>query len=437
MLWIPDGIDRLEGFHWYDSNSKQLVLGWVSRIDQRIVEYKEFVEKLIIRKWWISLFPDFFAELNSLKVAFIMNNPVWKVPWVFSGMGMDFLALKSCSLNTFEEWSHPNSLSWLILTDNPELWKLPKSIGNIGGLKKVWLVWTWLHDVPSEIERCREVELFRIAANNFPKDPSEKLFDYFPKLAWYSDAGNPFCENGKIDNIPNIFWNDIEIIEPIWNVSQSSDVFRARIKWQNIEVAVKLFKWELTSDWKPMDDMHAALVAWIWHNLIELKARLMGHPEGKQGLVLWLIPSSYNSLGLPPNFDTCLRDRFTKWTNFSIKYILQVLKDISLAWSHIHGKWVMHGDIYAHNILSNIKWKSLLWDFWAASVYATSNKTNTRELVDVRAFWYLIDDLLKNTYLITDWIQFLKLQNLRDICMNINYKDRLSFREVNNILLNM
>ena len=130
-------------------------------------------------------------------------------------------------------------------------------------------------------------------------------------------------------------------------------------------------------------------------------------------------PASYQILGNPPSFDTCTRDTFVEGVQFSYERIFHILLSIASACTHLHASTqcntsgIMHGDLYAHNILVHQSTgHTLLTDFGAAS-FKPSNSSNTTttsptttctptttseeslrlELLEVRAFGCLIEDL--------------------------------------------
>ena len=107
------------------------------------------------------------------------------------------------------------------------------------------------------------------------------------------------------------------------------------------------------------------------------------------------------------------------------KSIYEVVKHIQSAAIHLHEKNLMHGDLYAHNILINEDNHCYLGDFGASSFY--DNKAY--EKIEVRAFGCLIDDLLsicsdkENTC-------FETLRTISQTCMNEDVNSRPLFNEI-------
>ena len=77
------------------------------------------------------------------------------------------------------------------------------------------------------------------------------------------------------------------------------------------------------------------------------------------------LTTGYRSLGGPPNFTTITRDTYPLEERFSASFIVNAARGIAAAGQYIHSKQVMHGDMYAHNILVDAKGHAKLGDFGA------------------------------------------------------------------------
>lgn len=410
----------------YDINSKKVTLRNAKYFPQELYNFSNHIDILDASNCNLRSLPDNFANLNP-KIVFLSNNPIEKTPQVLSECSdLYMVAFKSCQINEFCEDSLPLGLKWLIMTDNPNMKTLPKSIGKLSQLEKVALTQTGLEKLPDEMQNCEKMALLRISVNNMYTPTPSWVFE-MPNLAWFTDSANPFSYTPNLDNIDikNVLLNDINISDEILGESPSSKVYSGSIGKLNENVAIKLYKNGITSDGLPIDDLIAYVLSNKHENLIEVIANIKD--ENQKGLVLKLIDSNeFGNLGNVPNFETISRDSFPSDLNFQYSFILNVLKGVSSACSHIHSKGINHGDIYAHNILVNNKGHAYLHDFGAASFYDI-NKKNKRELIDVKAFGYLIDDLIMNSSK-----KGQLLERIRNNCLNPIVNERPTFNEIEN-----
>lgn len=326
------------------------------------------------------------------------------------------LSFKSNRLTSIAEDSLSPSLGWLILTDN-KLQSLPPSVGRrCPGLRKLMLAANDLTSLPASLSHCHQLELLRISGNKLTSIP-HWLF-LLPKLSWLALAGNPACESKTTSQLREwnlvrvIDWSNITISDKIgegasgivyrgvWNgVYSGEGSERLTLHKRDHLVAVKLFKGEATSDGLPEDEMRAVESIGNHPNSIQVYGRMIHVPEGRQGLVLALIPEEYETLGNPPSFTSVTRDTFRDDQSFSVQHAVKILEGVSSLAAHLHEKRINHGDLYAHNILVHRETGfPLLGDFGAATLYsALEEDGNLLEAVEVRAFGCLIEDLIIRT----------------------------------------
>jgi serine/threonine protein kinase len=266
-------------------------------------------------------------------------------------------------------------------------------------MQKLMLAGNHLQTLPEALANCKKLGLLRISANKITEFPKWLLT--MPQLSWLAFAGNPFSTK-KLDvtELAEIIWEELEIAHQL---GEGASGIIALAKWQNEllhpepkDVAVKVFKGEVTSDGLPADEMNASIAAGSHPNLVEVLGKIHQHPLQKQGLVFKLIPPGYKNLGGPPSFETCTRDVFPKETAFSVDTILKISLDIASAAAHLHERGIMHGDLYAHNILVDEKVHALFGDFGAATVYKgfAPEIAEQLERLEVSAFGCLLEDLL-------------------------------------------
>jgi serine/threonine protein kinase len=160
------------------------------------------------------------------------------------------------------------------------------------------------------------------------------------------------------------------------------------------EVAVKVFKGEVTSDGYPHDELEACLQAGHHNNLVKSIAQV---DDGKDlALVMELIPETYYNLGLPPTLETCTRDTFKEGFELSIAQITSIVDQMVDVFNHLHNNKVCHGDLYAHNTLVNEHGEMIFGDFGAATIYGylTGEQQQGIRRIEARALKHFIDDLL-------------------------------------------
>lgn len=384
-------IEKIPFFHSYNAGTKQLTLRGATYVPNEIFQFADDIEILDLAQGELTELPENFADLHKLRIVFFSRNPFTEIPKVLAQCkNLTMAGFKSCRLTTWSENVLPTSLRWLVLTDN-QLTSIPKSIGKLIHLQKLSLAGNQISALPDEMQNCKQLELIRLGANQLKQTPH--WIPTLPNLAWYGDAGNEYSIQPETSSSASleISWSEITLGDAIGE-SPSSTVYKATYNSQ--PVAVKVYKNNLTSDGYIADDIQAATLASGHANVTKVLGILSEEPNGAHGVILELIPAEYDSLGLPPSLDSCTRDTYPNGLVFSIDVICQTLKDIASACAHLHSKGIMHGDIYAHNILVNASGQAILGDFGAASVYDPRTEP-WRERIEVRAFGYLAEELLE------------------------------------------
>ncbi|WP_175721399.1 leucine-rich repeat-containing protein kinase family protein [Burkholderia anthina] len=349
----------------------------------------------------LSALPDDLARLHRLRILFASSNRFTAFPEVLGTCAqLDMIGFKANRIRTVPPHSLPRALRWLILTDN-EIEALPAGIGDCSRLQKLMLAGNRLRALPPEMAACRALELVRLSANRLDALPDWLL--RLPRLAWLAAAGNPLgavaeaaasAEPGVVD----IDWTSLAC-EQALGEGASGVIYRAQ--WQADghaprAVAVKLFKGAVTSDGLPDCEMAACLHAGRHPNMIPVIGKVRGHPDGTHGLVMELVDPALTNLAGPPSFATCTRDVYAAAVRFAPAAAARLAHGIASVAAHLHARGIMHGDLYAHNILHDGEGGALLGDFGAASVYDASDRAHAARLerLEVRAFGYLLDELL-------------------------------------------
>lgn len=105
-------------------------------------------------------------------------------------------------------------------------------------------------------------------------------------------------------------------------------------------------------------------------------------------------------------------------STFTPRLVVAIAHGIASAAQHLHARALMHGDLYAHNILLSGQ-QALLGDFGAASFTSQHSPEQTQALqrVEVWAFGYLLEELLARCSNSNDPL-CARLPALREACLN-------------------
>ena len=296
----------------------------------------------------------------------------------------------------------PKSLRWLILTDN-QMEFLPPDIGKCQSLQKLMLAGNRLISLPAELVQCRRLELLRISANPLAALPDG--LTQLPRLSWLAFAGTPFTQAQEAQAlasapIAHLPWSQLRL-GLVLGQGASGVIYSAQHHTpdptQAESVAVKIFKGEVTSDGLPASEMAASLQAGSHPHLIPALAKITDHPTQAQGLVMPLIDPEFVNLAGPPSLASCTRDVYPPATSFDLTAVRRMALGIASAAAHLHGQGLMHGDLYAHNILHNGQGHALLGDLGATSFLPTGNPAQAQALqrLEVRAFGCLLEELIE------------------------------------------
>jgi len=344
------------------------------------------------------------------------------------------ISFKSNKLTQVDEKVLPVRTRWLILTDN-KINHLPNSMGDLTCLQKFAFAGNQLQNLPDSMEKCKNIELMRLSANQLTILP-DWLFR-LPKLAWLAFSGNnlntsgPQAKNNMISVSPEDFQLKHQLGE-----GASGIIHQAR--WLNKpvninskrDIAVKLFKGEITSDGYPIDELNNCLQAGEHNNLIKVIAKIMSKKQ--LALIMELIPERFYNLGLPPSLTSCTRDTFPEGTTLEIAKIAKIAFSMADTLRHLHENSVSHGDIYAHNTMVDEQANILFGDFGAASNLndLPEKQQSAMQAVEVRAFGCLLDDLLPLCRHSNDNFQYIKLIKLKNECMQETSLNRPSFYNI-------
>jgi serine/threonine protein kinase len=261
-----------------------------------------------------------------------------------------------------------------------------------------------------------------------------------PKLTWLAYAGTPVVEPLETQaletSMTGIDWQQLEINE-LLGEGASGLIYRA--DWSqdgnSHPVAVKLFKGAMTSDGLPLCEMASTMKAGQHFALTRTLGRIQHHPSGTDGLVMELIADDFGNLAGPPSLESCTRDVYSSETQFSSAALLQIAGSIADAVHHLHQQGVMHGDLYAHNILTTPAGEALLSDYGAASFFAmNAPQSALLQRLEVRAFGCLLEELTERCDDLNDAVRN-QLDALIADCLQPEVMARPDFEHIRNTLL--
>lgn len=342
----------------------------------------------------LSALPDDLGRLRRLRVLFCSGNRFERLPPVLGGCAaLSQVGFRGTGMREVPAEALPPALRWLTLTDN-RIETLPAALGRLPRLRKLMLSGNALRQLPETLADAPDLELLRIAANRIEAVPP--WLGAHPTLAWLGWAGNPF---NRID-LPAaavVRWQELEL-GALLGQGASGVVHRA--VWQDGHtgarrpVALKLFKGAMTSDGLPRHEMAACLAAGGHPRLVGALGRLSGHPEDRQGLLMPLIPTNWRVLAGPPSPLSCTRDVYDPGLRLTASVALRIARGVAEAVAHLHDRGLLHGDLYAHNILwDGSSGEAVLSDFGAACSLPLA-AADALKGVEVRAFGLLAGELL-------------------------------------------
>tara|TARA_B100000809_G_scaffold138675_1_gene136298 strand:+ start:2742 stop:4043 length:1302 start_codon:yes stop_codon:yes gene_type:complete len=411
------------------SKTLKLACG-LKEFPEEILALFETLEVLDLSDNQMSELPDSIAQLKHLKIIFFARNNFTTFPVILKEFPvLSMIGFKSNQIKTVPENAFPPLLKWLVLTDN-KINKIPASIGGCHLLQKCGLAGNQIEELPAEMANCVNLELLRIAANKLKTIPKWLL--ELPNLSWVAFGGNPATHKiQKNTGFQSFDWNEFTIKELIGE-GASGLISKANWNLKKEDVAIKVFKGDVTSDGLPEDEMEVSIAAGKHESLIQVLGKIKTHPEEKSGLIMELISPDFINLGNPPSLESCTRDVFDDECVFNGGELLNIAKSIASVSSQLHNNGINHGDLYAHNILVNKTADCLLGDFGAASFYAVNSVlAHNIERVEVRAFGCLVEDVLG---LVSDKDLDNQLRNkwqqLITACKKLEVKSRLSFSEI-------
>ncbi|MFZ3153802.1 protein kinase [Pseudomonas sp.] len=388
----------------------------------------------------LSALPADLARLHKLRIVFCSDNLFTSVPEVLGNCTqLEMIGFKSNRIQHLPAAALPPALRWLILTDN-RLQQLPPELGDCAHLQKLMLAGNRLHALPESLAKLQRLELLRIAANRLEHLPA--WLSGLPSLCWLAFAGNPLSDASEAEilrqhSLPTIARDTLELGEILGQ--GASGIIRSAT-WQRPNqpaqaMAVKIFKGDMTSDGLAHSEMSACIAAAEHHNLISVAGPLQPVQDGPPGLLLERIAPSFQALAGPPSLASCTRDCYAEQRRFTVAEALRILRGTAAAVAHLHKRGILHGDLYAHNLLVDEAGQTLLGDFGAASFFEPQSSDGIAlQQLETRAFACLLEELLHRCNEADQPHQQTRLWQLHAQCSNPQRAERPLFVDIQECL---
>ena len=374
----------------------------LTEFPEEIFDLADSLEVLNLTGNRLSALPADLSRLHKLRILFCSDNAFSEVPEVLGECAkLEMVGFKANRIEHLPAAALPARLRWLILTDN-QLESLPAELGACTRLQKLALAGNRLQALPDSLADLHGLELLRIAANRLERLPEMLL--QLPRLTWLAFAGNPFSDSREGESLrqhplPPIARDTIELGE-ILGQGASGIIHRADWRLDNLPaqpMAAKLFKGSVTSDGLPHSEMAACIAAGSHANLIRVAGPLAERADAAPGLLLELIDPAFQPLAGPPSLASCTRDCYPSGRRFGVDEALHIASGVASAVAHLHERGILHGDLYAHNLLVNPAGDCLLGDFGAASFFDPASASGQAlQRIEARAFGCLLEELLQH-----------------------------------------
>lgn len=380
----------------------------LEQLPSEVMSLADTLEVLDLSGNALSTLPETLSRLTKLHRLFVSGNRLAILPAVVGRLPrLDTLGLKANQITEVPASSLAPTLRWLILTDN-RITSLPPSLTYCVQLQKLMLAGNSLSQLPLGMGRLQRLELLRLSANRFERAEDalpEELFA-IPQLAWLAYAGNPFNagrEQHALEaaNVKRVPWSEL-FLQHQMGEGASGHIHAAL--WRPAEapaqeVALKLFKGAVTSDGLPRSEMTATLVAGKHPHLVGVLGVLEGHPQNIEGLVMPRLAPEWAPLAGPPSMVSCTRDVYPAGLLLPAARAQAISRAVNDALCHLHDRGLLHGDLYAHNLLVDGRGNALLSDFGAASFLPIDDRTQREALqvLDRRALQVLMNELSQHS----------------------------------------
>ncbi len=412
------------------AGARELRLPGLSEFPREIFALADTLEILDLSGGALTALPDDMGRLHRLRVLFGSGNRFERLPASLGDcVSLSQIGFRGSGLREIPGEALPPALRWLTLTDNL-IESLPDELRERTHLQKLMLAGNRLRDLPASLSDAASLELLRLGCNRLEKLPAGLA--ELPSLAWISWAGNPFERGLTPLSATLVPWAHLELAErlgegasghvhrAIWNVDGSE---------RRLPIALKLFKGAMTSDGLPEREMAACLAAGEHPNLTSAFGRLRDHPEGMDALLMPLLPARWRALAGPPSLASCSRDLYHPELRLDPASALRIASDVAAAAAHLHGRGILHGDLYAHNSLWDFDaGQAVLSDFGAACALPEGAEGDAWRRIEARAWGLLLGELLDRCA--PDPVGAAKVRELERACVQPVVKARPLMDEI-------
>ena len=370
----------------------------LTELPNEVLDLADTLEVLNLTGNRLKQLPAGLARCTRLKIVFASNNDFDELPEVLGELpALQIVGFRANRIARVSDAAIAPALRSLVLTDNA-IERLPAALGQRPSLQKLMLTGNQLRTLPESLSGARALELLRLSANPLQQLP--EWLPELPRLAWLALAGHAMpWAHAEAAALPAWSWAELQIGERLGE-GASGHIHRIARAGHAGAWALKLFKGALSSDGLPESEQQASLAAGQHPALCTPCARLVDHPEGLAGLVLPLIPADHRPLAGPPSLESCTRDVYAPGQWMASDRAWDLARSMAQALAHLHGQGLLHGDVYAHNILCEpIRGGALLSDFGAAARLPADQPALCRRLqaLDVLAFGVLLEELLAHS----------------------------------------
>lgn len=379
------------------AGARELRLPGLAEFPREILGLGDTLEILDLGGGALNVLPDDMHRLRKLRVLFCSGNRFERLPASLGDCAeLRLIGFRKTGMREIPGEALPPLLRWLTLTDNA-IARLPDALGDRPHLQKLMLAGNRLDTLPDSLANARALELIRLSSNHFTCLPS--WLRALPSLAWISWSANPFERAPAPAAAPLAPWSQLDV-GALLGEGASGRVHRAAWRANGDgaarPVALKLFKGAMTSDGLPAREMTACLAAGAHPNIMGALGRLTDHPEGAQALLMPLLPPHWRPLAGPPSLESCSRDVYDPDLRLPAEAVIRLARGVAGAVAHLHARGLMHGDLYAHNILwDGARGNAALGDFGAACALPSDEEGDDWRRIEVRAFGLLLQEALE------------------------------------------